>query len=82
MNNAALVNQDRGGADVSGDNSVRLELRALRGEYGATENLGGSYVVDSRALSRWKLEQARLPSGTELLFAPASIWKLCLVPSG
>jgi PAS domain S-box-containing protein len=66
-----MIHSEQVGAEMA-----RQTFRALRGEYGATENLGGSYVVDSRALSRWKLEQARLPSGTELLFAPASIWKL------
>jgi PAS domain S-box-containing protein len=56
---------------------ARQTLRALSGELaGAVDNLNGSYVVDSRALSRWKLDQARLPAGTELLFAPPSIWKL------
>jgi PAS domain S-box-containing protein len=56
---------------------ARQTLRALSGEFaGAVDNLNGSYVVDSRALSRWKLDQARLPAGTELLFAPPSIWKL------
>jgi PAS domain S-box-containing protein len=59
-----------------GAEMARQTWRALRGEYGAADNLSGSYVVDARALSRWKLDQARLPSGTELLFAPASIWKL------
>jgi PAS domain S-box-containing protein len=40
------------------------------------DDSSGAYVVDSRALSRWKLDQTRLPSGTNLLFAPPSIWKL------
>ena len=56
---------------------ARQTLRALRGEFtGAVDNLSGSYVVDSRALSRWKLDEARLPVGAELEFAPPSIWKL------
>ena len=66
-----MIHSEQIGAEIA-----RQTLRALRGEYGAVDNLGGSYVVDSRALSRWKLDQARLPSGTELLFAPASLWKL------
>ena len=81
------LNDDYVGRGVVGGYMVRSEqigaemarqtLHALRGDYSAAvDDLGGSYVVDSRALSRWKLEQARLPSSTELLFAPASIWKL------
>jgi PAS domain S-box-containing protein len=66
-----MIQSEQVGAELA-----RQTLRAVRGEYGAANNLSGSYVVDSRALSRWKLDQARLPSGTELLFAPASIWKL------
>ena len=66
-----MIHSEQVGAEIA-----RQTLRALRGEYGAVDNLSGSYVVDSRALNRWKLDQARLPSGTELLFAPASIWKL------
>ncbi len=56
---------------------ARQTLRVLRG--GSTEPVGelaGSYVVDARALSRFQLDQARLPADTELLFAPPSIWKL------
>jgi PAS domain S-box-containing protein len=66
-----MIHSEQVGAEMG-----RQTLRALRGEYGAVDNLGGSYVVDARALSRWKLDQARLPAGTELLFAPASVWKL------
>jgi PAS domain S-box-containing protein len=66
-----MIPSEQVGAELA-----RQTLRALRGEFGAVDNLAGSYVVDSRALNRWKLDQARLPSGTELLFAPASIWKL------
>jgi PAS domain S-box-containing protein len=66
-----MIHSEQVGAEMA-----RQTLRALRGQYGAVDDLSGSYVVDSRALSRWKLDQARLPSGTELLFAPASIWKL------
>jgi signal transduction histidine kinase len=67
-----MVRSERVGAEMA-----RQTLHALRGEYAAAvDNLDGSYVVDSRALSRWNLDQARLPSGTELLFAPPSIWKL------
>ncbi|HSC15321.1 MAG TPA: ATP-binding protein, partial [Gammaproteobacteria bacterium] len=68
-----MVRSEQVGAEIA-----RRTLHALRGEYtaAAADNLNGSYVVDSRALSRWKLDQARLPSGTELLFAPPSIWKL------
>jgi PAS domain S-box-containing protein len=67
-----MVRSEQVGAEIA-----RRTLRALRGEEAAVvDNLSGTYVVDSRALSRWKLDQARLPSGTELLFAPPSIWKL------
>jgi signal transduction histidine kinase len=67
-----MVRSEQVGAEIA-----RQTLRALRGESaGAVDNLTGTYVVDSRALSRWKLDQARLPSGAELLFAPPSIWKL------
>ena len=52
-------------------------MRVLRGEFAnAAEYLDGSYVVDARALTRWNLDQARLPPDTELLFAPTSLWKL------
>jgi C4-dicarboxylate-specific signal transduction histidine kinase len=66
-----MVRSEQVGAEMA-----RQTLRALRGEYAAADVVSGSYVVDSRALSRWKLDQARLPSGTELQFAPASIWTL------
>jgi signal transduction histidine kinase len=67
-----MVRSQQVGAEMA-----RQTLRALRGEYAsAVDNLSGSYVVDSRALSRWKLDQARLPAGTELRFAPPSIWTL------
>src|SRR5688572_29978850 len=67
-----MVRSEQVGAEMA-----RQTQLALRGEYAASVgNLDGAYVVDSRALSRWKLDQARLPSGTELLFAPPSIWKL------
>jgi PAS domain S-box-containing protein len=55
---------------------ARQTLRALRGESSRAADIGGSYIVDSRALSRWNLDEARLPAGTELEFAPPSIWKL------
>jgi PAS domain S-box-containing protein len=55
---------------------ARQTLRALRGEYSRAADVSGRYVVDSRALSRWKLDETRLPPGTELHFAPPSIWKL------
>jgi PAS domain S-box-containing protein len=67
-----MIRSEQIGAELA-----RQTLRALRGEYASTvDDVSGSYVVDSRALSRWKLDQTRLPSGTELQFAPASIWKL------
>jgi PAS domain S-box-containing protein len=67
-----MVRSEQVGAEMA-----RQTLHALRGEYSSSvDNLGGSYVVDSRALSRWKLDEARLPAGTELLFAPPSVWKL------
>jgi PAS domain S-box-containing protein len=67
-----MVRSERVGAELA-----RQTLYALRGEYGAAvDDSSGAYVVDSRALSRWKLDQTRLPSGTNLLFAPPSIWKL------
>ncbi|HET7609748.1 MAG TPA: ATP-binding protein [Gammaproteobacteria bacterium] len=55
---------------------ARQTLRALRGEASRAADIGASYIVDSRALSRFKLDEARLPAGTELKFAPPSIWKL------
>jgi PAS domain S-box-containing protein len=56
---------------------ARQTLRALRGEYAnAVDAVGGSYVVDARALSRWDLDQTRLPADAEVLFASPSIWKL------
>jgi PAS domain S-box-containing protein len=60
-----------------GAEMARQTVRVLRGEYSnAVEHVGGSYVVDARALLRWNLDPARLPSETELLFAPTSLWKL------
>ena len=60
-----------------GAEMARQTVRVLRGEYvDAVEHLGASYVVDARALIRWNLDQGRLPSETELQFAPTSIWKL------
>ena len=32
------------------------------------------YAVDSRALRRWNLDEARLPPGTNVLFREPSIW--------
>ena len=66
-----MIRSEQVGAEMA-----HQTLRALRGEYSGAADLNGSHAVDSRALSRWKLDQARLPSGTELLFAPPSIWKL------
>ena len=64
-------------SEYLGAEIARQTLRVLRGESTeAVDDLGGSYVVDARALSRFELDQARLPPDTELLFAPPSIWKL------
>jgi PAS domain S-box-containing protein len=60
-----------------GAEMARQTLRVLRGENSNTvDAVGGSYIVDARALSRWRLDQTRLPADAELLFAPPSIWKL------
>jgi PAS domain S-box-containing protein len=65
-------------SEYLGAELARQTLRVLRGGgYAeAVNEVGGSHVVDARALRRWGLDQARLPPDTELLFAPASIWKL------
>src|SRR5882672_890627 len=64
---------DRIGSEVG-----RLVLRVLRGDASipAATKLAASYVVDARAMSRWRLEQARLPVATDQRFASPSIWKL------
>jgi PAS domain S-box-containing protein len=64
-------------SEYLGAELARQTLRVLREGYAdVVDNVGGSHVVDARALSRWGLDQARLPPDTELLFAPPSIWKL------
>jgi PAS domain S-box-containing protein len=67
-----VARSERIGAEMA-----RQTLRALRGEYAnAVDAVGGSYLVDARALSRWDLDQTRLPMDAEVLFASPSIWKL------
>lgn len=65
-------------SEYLGAELARQTLRVLRGGGYAdiVGEVGGSHVVDARALTRWDLDQARLPPDTELLFAPPSIWKL------
>jgi PAS domain S-box-containing protein len=64
-------------SDYLGAELARQTLRVLRGGYAeVVDEVGGSHVVDARALTRWELDQARLPPDTELLFAPPSIWNL------
>jgi PAS domain S-box-containing protein len=67
-----VARSERIGAEMA-----RQTLRVLRGEdANAVDAVGGSYIVDARALSRWRLDQTRLPADAELLFASPSIWKL------
>jgi PAS domain S-box-containing protein len=67
-----VARSERIGAEMA-----RQALRAVRGEHADTVvPFEASYVVDARALSRWGLEQTRLPADAEVLFAPPSIWKL------
>ena len=67
-----VARSERIGAEIA-----RQTLRSLRGEYAnAVGAVGGSYIVDARALSRWGLDQTRLPADAELLFESPSIWKL------
>jgi PAS domain S-box-containing protein len=64
-------------SEYLGAELARQTLRVLREGYAdVVNNVGGSHVVDARALSRWSLDEARLPPDTELWFAPPSIWKL------
>jgi PAS domain S-box-containing protein len=64
-------------SEYLGAELARQTLRVLReGHADVVDNVGGSHVVDARALSRWNLDQARLPPDTELWYAPPSIWKL------
>jgi PAS domain S-box-containing protein len=64
-------------SEYLGAELARQTLRVLRGAFAeVVEDVGGSHVVDARALSRWNLDETRLPPDTELLFAPPSIWKL------
>jgi signal transduction histidine kinase len=56
----------------------RFTVGVLRGDASgpAVAALTASYVVDARSMSRWGLEQARLPPGTDQRFSPPSAWKL------
>jgi signal transduction histidine kinase/ABC-type uncharacterized transport system substrate-binding protein len=61
-----------------GNELGRQVLHVLRGDASnpAATKLTASYVVDARAMSRWRLEQARLPVATDQRFGSPSIWKL------
>jgi PAS domain S-box-containing protein len=64
-------------SEYLGAELARQTLRVLRGTFAeVVGDFGGSHVVDARVLSRWNLDETRLPPDTELLFAPPSIWKL------
>ncbi|HEX5047308.1 MAG TPA: ATP-binding protein [Gammaproteobacteria bacterium] len=64
---------DRIGSEIG-----RVVLRVLRGDASipAATQIAAGYVVDARVMSRWGLEQARLPVATDQRFASPSIWKL------
>jgi len=65
------------GSEQVGAEIARQTMRVLRGEYPKAADVGGGqFIVDARALSRWQLDQTRLPPDTELAFAPPSIWTL------
>ena len=63
--------------EATGDAMAELTLRVLSGERAADVSPVSSasvYAVDSRALRRWNLDEARLPPGTNVLFREPSIW--------
>jgi PAS domain S-box-containing protein len=67
-----VARSERVGAELA-----RQTLRALRGESANTVvAVDKAHLVDARALSRWGLDQTRLPADAELMYAPPSIWKL------
>ena len=68
-----VTRSEQVGAEMAQADSARA---ARRVPVNAVDDFGGSYVVDARALSRWSLDQARLPRGHGVAVCAPSIWKL------
>ena len=64
--------------DDEGARTGRLIARVLTRRPGEplppVELLGKTFVADWRALRRWRLDENRLPAGTEVLFREPSMW--------
>jgi len=65
--------------DDEGTRTGHLIVRVLRRRAGAplppVEVITNSFVADWRQLSRWRLSEARLPAGTEVLFREPTLWQ-------
>ena len=64
--------------EALGREAGALAVRVLRGEPLSTSRLQSGVVsvprFDGRELARWRLDERRLPSGSEVLFRPPTLW--------
>jgi PAS domain S-box-containing protein len=60
-----------------GVEAARAVVRLLRGEAApsGTSGVGNRLIVDWRQLRRWRLDEGRLPPGTEVLHRQPTLWE-------
>jgi PAS domain S-box-containing protein len=58
-----------------GKRAGELGLQMLAGEHPQDETVPSQYLFDSRQLSRWKIPESALPTGSLVLFRQPGIWE-------
>ena len=74
-----IVGGDIADLAAEGREAARLALRVLQGQPASSIPVQpappSDCVVDARALTRWHIDESKLPAGCEVRFRDASIWR-------